>query len=670
MSQFDPTDLFLVNRGGTSYKVPFSVLQESLVGGGIADPTPIDVEPYPWPGGGAGTETDPFIVTPKDCFLSGDVFSDEAITIVNQPDGSRLVFEDLNEAENGFNYYQDPITFDKTGQASFRLRFRDLAKDSKNYTGLIKAGQVHFQWGVTVLTKGIEPPVIEEIATLSGVTAAPPPTSPLYQTESFVGACSPRNRDISGLTPSTETAPLDLIASTGSGVDAKAIIYTDAAGEISAVKIDEGGVGYAWEDTVIIDLSSLGGSSTENFIVYTAPCTGATAILTVTPFQSINAGGFAEAKFEVSDSPDFTNILSSYNATSNVTTYSVPLNVPPNTPYYIRMRYVSSDSVESTWTPIVRSATGNQLNLRYVWKNMGKSASGFNSNSFDSGEFVVAFRSYTYIMTICNGGLGLGGQQNCNYGTNPGGRAASARGAVYLLLRQPVNFRITSVFGDGGVSAIERISPAYGLPKSYDWNDGGSLTLNATTNSAAGAGVKVQLQKDTDGSTNFNAIQTPGSGYEVNDILTVTPPTGNPRGNANDELDEEHDVMLHGLGGGNSGGWRGNGIKAGGSGGGGGGASTYSIYAKNGGNGGASGGPRNACGSGGSAGWAGGGGGYGNGGNAGYNASGGGGGSFYDADMLVNAAEIPTDFGSVSCEVFVNGTSIADSANTATIRLI
>ena len=100
------------------------------------------------------------------------------------------------------------------------------------------------------------------------------------------------------------------------------------------------------------------------------------------------------------------------------------------------------------------------------------------------------------------------------------------------------------MFGDGGVSAIERIKPGFGLPGKYDVNSGGSSALSATTNSAAGRGVTVQLQQDPDGSTNFFGIENPGTGYEINDILTVTPPTGNPRGNTDDELDEVNDVCL------------------------------------------------------------------------------------------------------------------------------
>lgn len=610
MTTLQDDDLFLVNRNEKSYTIKFSELKEDL--GGIGEP---DDEIDPKPGeetvtppykGGTGTEDDPYIITPTTCFLSGEVYSEQRITFFNQDPGKSVYFEEISgDTKNGTRFRQPIGTINDEGKYSFRLRFQDVPQTldpAELYTGLIRCGEVHWSWQVNVIEKGIKKPSILKIKGTDG-KFWDAPTSPLFNTiDGPVAALDPGKYSVSS---GQSSAALKATGGSGSGLEAKFI--TDDSAEIIYIEIVNGGEDYGYGDKVTFDLSSIGGSSTQEMTAYVNPATGPSAVFQITAFDEINAGGFKEMQWQFCTEPSFEEDVKSTTVVSTETTVGVPTGIDPCTEYYARFRYVGNDTVDgenivSAYCDPARSATTSVIRLRYIMKNYNVIANDAKPSdkdtqylSCDSGELLLSPVGGTAVVLIpwnTYGGA-LGG--TTSGGAHPGAKGEGTQGIVYLQVRNEIQVKVTEVNPDGGVIGGTLLNRAVGINDYYKNqapNSLGPYGGNAAPMlGGSGSGCKIDFfQRESDGTTQLYAVEAPGSGYKVDDVITFTPPYGDgaesegkgiiPRafgegsiggGPTSLTLDSTWDVLVHGLGGaGGQGGtksnenWRGPAGKSGG----------------------------------------------------------------------------------------------------------
>jgi hypothetical protein len=532
-------------------------------GPGVANPLPGQTTAVPPFEGGTGTIDSPYILTAATAFAGGKVSSAQTITFQGQPVGSLVSWVDNNSATNGGRYNQPIGTVNSSGLWSGKLGFYDVpATASKSYVGLLVCGGVYFSWGVTTQSQGVETPSILEVLGTDGNFYSAP-TEPSYLTASSVGSVYSAT-GITGLTASAESTELTPAGGSGSGLTVKAT--TDDTGALSLVSVVNGGIGYVYDEEVTINLSSIGGATSQAMKIRTHPVTTASPTFKVSPFTGINAGAFASSEWQISTSPAFLS-PTTFTTTTDAETISVGTGQPQNTEYYVRFRYTSGGGVMSEYSPAVRCATGALRALKYILGSF-KGAS-FGGQSFDSGLFYVTPKPYLYLVLIDNPeGTATGptamGLDNGAYRWSNGGPVGDAmppgRFAAFLQLRQPIKFRVTSLAASNGVAAVEKINTAYGI---NDWHANGNP---ATVTGGSGSGCSLILGRNsTTGETTYAALSTPGSGYSLGDELTFTPPLGNG-GNRSDyymygsprttnvtgfsvgTMDSYWDFLIHGIG--------------------------------------------------------------------------------------------------------------------------
>jgi hypothetical protein len=149
--------------------------------------------------------------------------------------------------------------------------------------------------------------------------------------------------------------------------------------------------------------------------------------------------------------------------------------------------------------------------------------------------------------------VGVACQANAYSGQpRTGGEKTQIPAAVYLQLRQPATFQVTQLGAGGSVADVEGTNLAYGVNDYYVLQNGAPVT------GGSGSGCKLLLNRSADGRTIFDSISSGGSGYQIGDILTFTPPIGNgcngaPQsvttvtGFSTGTLDSYWDVLLQGV---------------------------------------------------------------------------------------------------------------------------
>jgi hypothetical protein len=506
-------------------------------GPGLANPLPGQTTAVPPFEGGTGTIDNPYILTAATAFAGGKASSAQTITFQGQPVGSLVSWVDNNSGTNGGRYNQPIGTVNSSGLWSGKLGFYDTpAAPSLSYTGLLVCGGVYFTWGVGTLDSGIETPTILELLDVDGAYYSAP-TEPAYLTGSTVGSVYSASA-ITGLTPSAETTPIAVSGGTGTGLSIK--VSATISGDLGIITIVSPGIGYTYDDSVVVDLSSIGGSATQAMKVRTSPVTTSALSVKLSPFVGINAGTVKSTEWEFDDTPAF---LAPRTATVNSTAVQITVQTGANSQseYYMRFRYVSTTGAKSEYSPIARGATGQLWALRYVLRDfLGAGV------SYDSGEFIVPASAGATFWAISDAGFptavgGTGGYGDDGISTpSPGGYpGAKPRGAVYLSWRSPVVVQVATVDPVGAITSITVQQRGKGL------RDVNANSIQAFTSSSTGTGATFNIQKDSDKLTTA-ILSATGIGYKVGDVLSWIDGLGVGDGNT---MDKDWDVLLHGVAG-------------------------------------------------------------------------------------------------------------------------
>ena len=689
MSQFEPNDLFLVNRNDTSYKVPFEILQENLGGGNGIQPQPTQIFATPNFIGGNGSQSTPFVISSAESFLNGETQSEQEITIVDQEGSTSAFFEDLNGETNGIRFNQPPMSTSTSGVLVFRMQFSDIPESpqtSPTYTGLIKLGKTYFTWDVTVANRGVKKPTINTITSLSGDAVSPPrfpsytsPPSPVVHVE-FTAEYTGLNPNLSVVIP----------VSGGSGQNCQVTVKTSPTGELLKPVIYISGQDYVNNDSAFIDLTSVGGASVACNL-YTDPQVGITFIADVSAYETVFGGGFLKSEWLFSSSPNFdAGDETTYENTDPATSISIPHGRTGSTVNFVKVRNISVDDIASPYSDAVQFATAALVLVNYDLTDWSVSPKSFNSGDVN----VIAYPGTAWTINgktsdLNTQGTSTGGNGGSDNGSCcVGGGGSSAQVQVLLQTRQVVAFKVLTLNGSGGVSSVEQVKTGFGSQDRY-MNE--SATNVPPLTGGTGSGCEILIKRDANNQTVFRSIKTAGTGYTIGDILEITPEYGTGNKTLQD-LDSEWDVLLNGLGGngGNGAGgesssggtkasvtWSGsnkgtqggyNGVSGGA--GGNGGSSSGSLYPDKGANGTSTG--VGGGGGGGGNGWGGGsGGGRGNDAGANKSSGGGGGGSGYSYvnPMLEGYSTTNTTFGQKGYIISLNSVQI-ETNNANELRVI
>ena len=212
MSTIQDTDLILVNRGGSTYKLPIVDMPEVLdtdlllvnrdnasykitgqdlkasFGSGSIYPGTNDISPDPAFEGGTGSEGDPFILTPQTSTPYGSTLqSVQTITIIGQAPDTPVIWRD-NSVDAGTRFAQiDGLVTDATGTWTGKLEYADIPDSTSDviYYGKLQIGLVHFSWDVTQMETQVTPPTINSVS-----IAEVDPEGARFTSQSFAGTTS------------------------------------------------------------------------------------------------------------------------------------------------------------------------------------------------------------------------------------------------------------------------------------------------------------------------------------------------------------------------------------------------------------------------------------------------------------------------------------------------
>jgi len=144
------TDLLLINRSGVDYQVPYSVVKAGF------GPQPINPAPGDWtfaPGivSGAGTQADPYVVTPATVLAAGgSAASAQLMTLKGLKAGDLVLWTD-NSSGAGIRFKQADGVVPPSGQVDLHLTYLDTPASTAGatFTGDLKLGTTYFRWAVT-----------------------------------------------------------------------------------------------------------------------------------------------------------------------------------------------------------------------------------------------------------------------------------------------------------------------------------------------------------------------------------------------------------------------------------------------------------------------------------------------------------------------------------------
>ena len=526
-------------------------------GGEISNPKPELITSSP-PLSGSGSQSDPFIINPADCFKKGEILSENEITFNNLNENDFVVFTDLNSATNGGAYDQGIGLVPPSGKYTFRFHYQDLKEiGGASYTGDLQCGDVYFRWDVSVLDKGVDRPIIEKVLDIGG-ELVDAPVEPSYPTKSTVSNAVPTST-LDSLTDGTST---ELTASGGSGSGLKLqVIVSDNTWKYTL--ISDPGSNYVFGETVTVDLSSVGGSASQEFYVHTSPVTSASTTIQASDFVSDNAGSFGYVEWDFSDTEDFSVTFKETSNTSpdSSNTISAKNTKSDGDVYYFRIRYVSDDLTTSAWSKGVRVARGPAVRFAYRLTNLvGSKNKGFQSNdgfvvpvpySYLSGTVNFAedgtpFHYETHKNDIIGAPGGRPGPDSDGNAAPDSMYGFPAKAMVYIQIRQPVRVTVDTV--SSGKPATMSMHPDYtkkiGLPDFVTEGEEVDPTSNIV---GGGSGLTLRFGKDGNGNTIFVGFDAAAaSGYSAGDIIEYVPPIGD---GSDKSIDSVWDTLVHGVAG-------------------------------------------------------------------------------------------------------------------------
>lgn len=570
-----PDDLLLVNRDGVNYSITGAIFMEEGGGGEVDNPDQLEPDEnsstIPGYAGGTGTLEDPFILTSEPCYLAGTAVSNQIITIFGMEEGLSLQIVDTDAATNGVKFLQPTLTANKAGYVMFQMVYNDVPSTDGggSASALLNIGEIYWSWDVTISSKGISKPSIQEIIGKDGNYYTPiygPDFTPTLQEANEI-----ISETISDLTPDQTLENVPTVTVTGIGTGLTLNILTDEDGYSKYFFIQDAGTDYAFGDQVTVDLTSIGGSSETPLTVYTAPVSAPSITFKITEFSSVEAGDFLKQEWYIGTEPDFRNPdnYDIYDITDNTTNPTVTTNLPTGSTYYAKARFVSNQQIYSGWSDVVKAGIiDSYKNFSYTISNLSLNMDGGgNYVSFISPEINVPKTPGTYFTHVTQTtGLcksqpkapdGSGGGRNCGGGYGSGNDAE----AIIIQVRNDLQLEVTSVDDIGAVLSISQSNFPVGLSDYFLNKD------VETTTTGSGTGYRPVINR-VNSLTTWMSTFVRGTGYAKGDIIKFVSPLGNGANgqeavdvsainvgitdinvshNTN-TVDSEHDVLIQGIG--------------------------------------------------------------------------------------------------------------------------
>ena len=144
------TDLLLVNRAGVDYQASYADVKKGF-GPQHIDPAPSDWTFVPGIVSGAGTQADPFIITPETVSApGGTVESAQTLTLTGLTPNDLVEWTDHSTGA-GNRFHQDLGLVPPSGQVDLKLKYLDTPNSTVDaaFTGDLQIGTSYFRWVVT-----------------------------------------------------------------------------------------------------------------------------------------------------------------------------------------------------------------------------------------------------------------------------------------------------------------------------------------------------------------------------------------------------------------------------------------------------------------------------------------------------------------------------------------
>jgi|GEM_PF-1435241 len=176
MAELQDTDLLLVNRGALSYKITGADFKDSVLT--PVNPVPGSISSAPAFQGGTGTQADPFVLATSLCMPAGsNVNSTESITITvpGAQEGQPVTW--INNSVGSAERFDQPGgSIGANGLWTGHLVYDDTPATTVDqiYAGSLQIGTCYFTWDVNQIVSNIVPPVINSVTLVETNPGAPP----------------------------------------------------------------------------------------------------------------------------------------------------------------------------------------------------------------------------------------------------------------------------------------------------------------------------------------------------------------------------------------------------------------------------------------------------------------------------------------------------------------
>jgi len=162
MAKLQDSDLLLVNRDDTTYKITGAEFKNSIT------PDPIDPEPEnvliePAALSGTGTYEDPYILRTSIAAPAGvSISTEETITFFNQAKDAPVIWNTSDPIK-----FRQPVgTTDQNGEWSGQIQYKDdpEAAVDETYQALLQVESIYFKWTVNQYVLPISAPEIDTVS--------------------------------------------------------------------------------------------------------------------------------------------------------------------------------------------------------------------------------------------------------------------------------------------------------------------------------------------------------------------------------------------------------------------------------------------------------------------------------------------------------------------------